>query len=653
MKGRFIPAQRDTPPDIVTFVKDRWEEQQTHINARKEDWYNNIAFYLGYQWQSWSNAYLAYFSPPHEDVNGLYMIVGNLIKPLVQTRMSKYVNNRPQIIVTACNEDPLSGEQADKETSILNALWKQMNMRTNLVDIAKWMVVTNQCFVRMKWDKNYGEEKENTAYINEEETPDQNPTFKTGRMDLDLLNGYQVIMDNTKKSFRAVRERGWISIKSVQTKEGLLRALPDKANVIDKLKPEHVATIGDIQDRVLNLQDRGSVVSRKDDKDKYDQYQTVTVYEYYHAPTKKDPDGIYAIICQDKVLYDGVLPNKLKKIPIIMFQDQRGFDTLWGRSLVSHSRQMQKIYNLLLSKIFSYSMLPVIYGFPRNSGVDLETLPDDGYVICEYDREEGEPIIVNPAPLPEAWMFLLNYIQGMLEHNWGTHEVSMRGSTPGNTRLSGRGIYLLQEGDQARHGPWYMTWEDSLEDMGELILEIAKDKFDETRAMTYTGEDGRSYPIEFNKGDITGKGKVQVEVGSEFMRNKQGMQKFFTDIMQAMPNLPELAKTLNDPVGLHNLMSMLDEGLANRLVYRNKHVQTAERENRAFLTNFEIKPVEEWHKHIHHLQQHIRFMNSPEYDKLPDQMKTMWWERHVKVHGLMMQNAMGGGGQNGPDGKPI
>ena len=652
MAKRIIRKPKDTPPDLVTYIKRKWDDQETHAQARYEDWYNNIAFYLGYQWQSWSNSTMSYWAPPHETVSGLLMVVGDLLQPLVDTRISKYVGNRPQIIVTAQSEDPMAVEQADKETRILNAIWKQLNMRSRLVDIAKWMVITNQCFARVRWDKSFGDEIKNPQYISPTTTPDQKPSFRLGTLSLDLINGYQLRFDTTKKTWKDVRDYGWVAIKSVQTKNNLINSIPEKRDVIEKLEAENVSAINEMSAKVLRLQDKESDELPKHDTDRYDMEQSLIVYEYYHAPTYKDKNGLHAIVCQNELLYEGVLPNKLKRIPIVMFQDRRGIDTLWGRSLLSHSRQLQKIYNLLLSKIVSYAMLPVIYGYPRGSGLDLESLPDSGYVITEYDNEEGAPMISAPAPMPDSWMFLMNYIQNILEHKWGTHEVSMRGTTPGNTRLSGRGIYLLQEGDQARLGPWYMTWEDSLEDLGELMLTITQDKAEETRSGTYVSDEGYSYPIQWNKNDISGNGKVQVEVGSEFMRNKQAMQKLFTDIMNSLPNLPALAQTFNDPVGLHNLFSMLDEGLANRLVFRNKDAQTAERENRKLMAGIEVAKVEEWHNHPLHLLQHFRLMNTPEYERLPQKLRDAWYGYHIKAHEfefMKKQQQMQGGAGAPPE----
>ncbi len=614
--------------DTAKYIKEKWEENANQTRERHEDWYNNIAFYQGYQWQSWSSNTYAYLSPPAEDTNGLLMLVGNLIQPLADMRMSKILGTRPVINVVSVNKDAAAIEKAENETKILKAVWQDLNVPTFLMHTVKWSVVNNHCFARPYWDANWGESQPNPKYV-EGISENEPESFQRGRIRMDLLNPFKIQFDTSFDTWDDVRCFGWVSIKSIQTVDSLLRMYPEKASVIKQLKASSSLEINSIEEKTLRMEDTGSAEQRTRDRNLEDEEKFVLVYEFYQSPCRNYPEGMYFVSCQDKLLHEKSL--KRCKIPVFHFPDRMGFMTQWGKSLVSGSRQRQKQYNLLLSKIFSYARLAPIYGIPRNSGIDVDTIPDRAYIITEYDTEEGAPIIIAPPQMPEAWLFLLAHIQSDLEHFWGTHEVSMRGTTPSNNRLSGRGIYLLQEGDFQRLTPVMTIWDDMLSDLGEELLCLARN-YKETQKMYYTGEDGRDHAVHFTGDQISEYLKVKIEVGSDFMRNQQATQQFVMGLLQVLPNLPLVQQALADPVTAHKVFSFVSESFANTLLYRNKDMQVADRENRMLLEDKKVVETETWHNAASHIAGHTDMMNSSEWERLDKNLREEFYRKHFAAH---------------------
>lgn len=624
--------RKESFDEKIKLNKERWDSNVRNIRERFEDWMNNIAYYLGYQYQTYDSAMYSYQYPPFLNEDSTIMAQCNLIKPLADARIAQYVGNRPVLQVISQDKGAESIQQAEKESNIINALWQNYNVSSLLVDVAKWMVVCNQPFVRWFWDANAGDAVENPAYVDNMLTPNEPSTFNVGELGCELITGFNIIFSPFCRTFDDVRKYGWISLKCVKTRGELKRLFPDKSNVIDKFDNESVSSVTDPEEQTLRKEDSGSyemrINSSYGDKDNH----TMTVYENYDASNKS-----HVIICQEELLLDSTY--KTKKIPIIMFQDQPTMLGSVGKSLVSQSRQVQKIFNTEWSRILEYSMLPIIYAIPKDSLLRGDDLLDRAYIIVGVEEGEPLPQIVKPGTPDELWFFVLNQCQQQLEHLWGMHEVSIRGQTPSNSRLSGRGIFLLQGKDEQRHAPAMIYWEDSLRDMGELMLELVHLNSKDERSMYFIGENGQKNAVKFTGSDITGQNKISVEVSSDYAENKQALQQFVKDILQVSPNLPALQKYLNDPVVIYKLMSFINDKLANVLMHDNKDASTAQRENRKFMDVGIISKVEMWHNHEEHVIQHLAMMNSPEYDNLQQERKQMWEQGHFMIHWQTIQSA--------------
>jgi len=613
----------------VKINKERWDSNVGSVRLRFEDWMNNISFYLGYQYQCYDSSMYGYFYPPFRDETLSFMAQSNLIKPLADARISQYIANRPKLQVISQDKSPESILQAEKESNVLNALWQNYNIGSFLNDVARWMVVCNQPFVRCSWNPEAGSAVENPAY-SDEFTPEEPSTFVTGELDIELIPGFNLLYSPFYRTFDENRRYGWVSIKTIQTRGNLKRLFPDKINIIDKFDNESVVSVSDPEDAALRREDFASYEMRTNSSEADRDNHTMTTYENYDASDKS-----HMVIVQNEILFDN--KYKTKKIPIIAFQDMPGMMSGTGKSLVSMSRQHQKIYNIMYSRMLEYSLLPTLYILPRDPGFEETSLMDSVYQIVSVDDWEAKPQILSPGTLPEQQFFILNDCKQYLEHLWGMHEVSMRGTTPNNQRLSGRGIYLLQGKDEQRHAASMIYWEDSLRDLGELMLELTHLNSKDEQSLSFSGEDGRNYQVSFTGEDITGNGKISVEVSSDFAENKQALQQFIKDILQVSPNLPALQKYLNDPVVIYKLISFINDKLANVLMHDNKDAATAQRENRMFMESGQIAEVEFWHNHSEHLIQHLDMMNSPEYESLPVQAKQMWQQNHFIKHIQMAQ----------------
>jgi len=584
------------PNKKVDQITNRWKSQQAYIDSRYEDWFNNIAFYLGFQYQVWDSDIYSFFVPPLEDENQTIMFADNLIQSLVEGRISKLIGNRPTLKVVSQDKSSESIEQAERETDILKGVWYDRNISTFLIRVALWTVVCNRCFIRPYWDR------------------------KNNRAELDLVDGFMVLHDETQRTWQHVRSRGWFDIKSIQSKDRLIKTFPEVKNKIKDLKEVSKAGVCSAQEKIMQLEDRASKAAREEQyREEKSKYAGVETIEHYEAPSDEEKDGMYMVVAGEEEIYRNKLPKGSNGlIPAVEFTDQLGMLTLWGRSLVSRSRQAQKIYNHWYSKIIELGNLSTFYLFPRGSNITEEDLMERAFHIVEYDFEAGKPQILQPEGPTQTWVLILNLIRNSIEHMWGSHEVTSRATTPGGKDMSGRGIALLQKEDTRRLDSPIIRWTDSLQDIGDILLALYRENSTLKQSMVYPTAGGQTMPITFTKSDISGKNKVYIEVDSAYSRNKESTYKLIIETLGLLKNLPRIAGILNNPKKFHEFLSFADEKVANVFIYKNSAVQQQDDENRIMLDlEKDIPKVEPWHIHPDHLDALREFMCSREYRALP------------------------------------
>lgn len=594
-------------------VTKNWINQKAYINSRHEDIFNNIAFYLGYHYQIWSSELYAYFVPPIEDEYQTVTFADNLIQSLVDVRVSKLIGNKPVLNVVSKDQSGKSVEQAALETNILRAIWYDRNIPTLLIQAALWAVVGNRCFLRPYWDAD------------------------TESASIDLADPLMILHDDTQRSWDKVRSRGYVDIKSIQSKDALIRMFPKKKASIESLPEVTEAGICSIHNKIMELEDKASKEARQEQyRDKTTRKAGVETIERYEAPyfSKGEKNGVYAVIAGEQTIHKKGLPKGSNgKIPVVNMTDQMGFTTQWGRSLVSRTRQSQKIYNMWYSKIIELGMLPPIYLTPRNSGINYDDLFERAYLLIDYDEGDAIPQIIQPREPPNTWILILNLIRSSIEHLWGTHEVTARASTPGGKDMSGRGIALLQKEDTRRLDSPMTRWTDSLQDLGDMLLGLYRENSGKKQKMYYPTVGGQTAPITFSKSDITDKNSVYIEVGSEYTQNREANMKLVTSFLGMMKFLPKTAASLDTPSQMHKLMGFANPGVANVFIYKNKPIQQAEDENRIMLDeDLPIPKVESWHIHLDHLQVVREFMCSREFRALTSDRQKEIKEEHLLKH---------------------
>jgi hypothetical protein len=247
--------------------------------------------------------------------------------------------------------------------------------------------------------------------------------------------------------------------------------------------------------------------------------------------------------------------------------------------------------------------------------------------------------------MPEVSQYIKDLIPILKEHILeisGQSEVS-QGKVPQGAR-AGVTIAYLQEEDDTKLGPTVQEYEECMERVAWLDLQVIAQEYDIPRTVRIYKKHSEPEVRDFIGTMLLGIAGVRVQAGSALPRSKAAKQQFILDLFDRQIE--------TDPRKVREMLE-LSEGEPDEL---EKIIASAERENRKMLNGQEVV-VLEWHNHDVHRQILHDFMMSPEWDETPPQVQQIMIkhdedhaaeQRKAATQQMVMQGMAGGGQQPAP-----
>jgi hypothetical protein len=192
-----------------------------------------------------------------------------------------------------------------------------------------------------------------------------------------------------------------------------------------------------------------------------------------------------------------------------------------------------------------------------------------------------------------------------------------QGRVPPGAR-SGVAIAYLQEEDDTKLGPTIQEFEEMIERMAWQLMRTMAEKYDLPRMAIIPKKHAEPEIINFTGTMLAGVGGVNVQAGSALPRSKAAKQQFMLDLYQMGIE--------TDPRKIKEMLE-LGEGQPEEW---ERDMEQAERENQKMSQGQPAK-VLDWYNHMAHLVVHRRFMKTPEYEALPEQIQKVY-EDHDALH---------------------
>jgi hypothetical protein len=485
--------------------------------------------------------------------------------------------------------------------------------------------------------------------------------IKKGEVGCENVIPFQVFVDILGDSLNKKR---WIGIQSLRPKEWV----EDTFNV--KVPSDSNASSVDYMRRLMKIVSQVSPwkgagietdIHTGDDN-------LVLFRELEIRPTIKFPDGRFLLSCGGKMLkkYDR-MPIATKKGKWCYSLTDFHFDhipgTFWSNAGVNNLISPQNIINEIDQSLAINRrgvarpkvITPGEIGIKR---VDAVGSLGVGVMMLQYDpilAQGKAPEIKEGTSLPQQVLEERNIQRTVIQDVSGDPKNILRGKSPGS-KASGIMVDILRETAERAHYPDTERYIRALAKVYKKRLLVAEEVMTEERIIKTCGR-GNAFRIrKFKAADLRGNTDLRLELDSGLSLTNAGKMQILLDFAQK-----GLLGDVTQNVELREEL-LRRSGLAGFTEQENPDYLRASRENSRLASgefqeimlakpnpktgqidpNSEVAardPLFKYDNHQIHYEVHRKFMISPEFLELPDQVKSAT-VLHIDIHNMMVRQAM-------------
>jgi hypothetical protein len=370
------------------------------------------------------------------------------------------------------------------------------------------------------------------------------------------------------------------------------------------------------------------------------------VYEYYKKPDALYPKGRYVITCNDKVLWDDVLPYEngkdgKRKIPFDFIVLQSIPNKLIGLTVYGQLIPIQETYNAVMNRYLEYVnhiAIGQLY-YWEGSLINKNNFTNKPGKLIGLKRNARAPQPVQKDKLSQEFINYLQTLENDMLITAGLSQLTAFGQSKSNVRTDGV-VDKLAESDENKLSNAIDNISATFISIFKKLIYLEKQRekvLEEKLKLAKIDNYMLQYKLE----------KVDAEqvtiVNREFlMKNDQ----IFDKKLQQAGNFglynPQSGLTYTSKVEFLNAMhaSYLKDTLDP--MERATH-DLCKEEQEQLLNGNEIPEVEDWHRHEMHIQEHELFRISPEVRCLKSCDEKKWkllqegLNMHIKKHQELMQ----------------
>ena len=375
------------------------------------------------------------------------------------------------------------------------------------------------------------------------------------------------------------------------------------------------------------------------------------VYEYYKKPDALYPEGRYVITCNDKVLWDDVLPYKngfdgKRMIPFDFIVLQSIPNKLIGLTVYSQLIPIQETYNSVMNRYLEYVnhiAIGQLY-YWEGSLINKNNFTNKPGKLIGLKRNARAPQPVQKDKLSQEFINYLNTLENDMLVAAGLSQLTAFGQSKSNVRTDGV-VDKLAESDENKLSNALDNISCALISIFKKLLYLEKQREDYILDKLSIAKID-NYVLQYKLKDVDAE-QITI-VNREFLMKSD---QIFDKRLQQAGNFglynPDSKLSFSSKLEILNAMhaSFLKDTLDP--LERATHDLCLE-EQEAILDGKETPNAEEWHKHEMHIQEHELFRISPEVRCLKQTDEKAWKilqesiDLHLKQHREFMQKSQQG-----------
>lgn len=626
--------------DLIDLVTTEFQRRKDDRIAFELQWRLNINFIEGNQYIDINTVTQALSEVPQALVYETRNVY-NQMAPIIETRLAKLKRLNPVLKVRPATSDKEDLSSAKVCNKILESTQKDQDMKNIQMEANTWMEHTGTGFIKPVWNPNKGRKVGIIGGSVENEETGKKENFerfvREGNIETVAVSPFEIFPDSNfnttvEKCNSIIHARSY-HIKDIENIWGV----EVEGREINVFTLEYNSTgIGSMG--VYNTSYSVSTQSKKDN---------AIVYEYWEKPCAKYPNGRLIICTDDKLLYAGKIPYKdhdgEEYVPIIQQKCTERPNCFWGKSVGERLIPIQRQYNALKNRKTDYMNLVSIGVLTYEEGtVDSDILEMEGLPPGSMlPRKPGSapPTFIQPAPLPSTFEMEEQNLLKDFNRISGVSEISRDSAAPTGVS-SGIAIGILQEQDDTRLSLTGEYIEMANLKLGEMWLWMYKQFVKMERITRSVGQNMDIDVVYWAGKDITSF-DVYLDGSSALSETPAQRKQTVIDMFNmGIFNDPDTGRITRD--GQMKILQKLEFGdWEFSLADDELHKQRATRENRMAQMEEPIQ-VRQYDEDVIHMNEHVRFMLSAEYDDLVDETPEIdaLLNAHIDEHVANMQAKM-------------
>ncbi len=598
-------------------VKEVLDDFQKRVEERKKfdmQWQLNMNFYMGNQFCSVG------FGGLIEDIDRQYFWqereVFNHIAPKIDIRLAKLSRIKPKMTVLPATNDESDIYTAKVSKKILNAVSNKYNLSQKINQATKWSEICGTSFYKVFWNSNIGQ----VVAIEED-----GRKIKAGDVDFAVCSPFEIYPDSSTN-------------ENLEDCQSLIHA---KVYSKDEIKDMYGIDIDGQNinifslDNTVNLGGLGynGIGTKIIETTKQN---AGIVLEKYVRPNAEFPNGRLIIVAGNELVFDGELPyingtDGKRDFPFIKQVCCDEVGSFWGVSLIDRLIPVQRAYNAVKNRKHEYlNRLTLGVLTVEDGSVDVENLEDEGLApgkILVYRQGATPPKYLDSETLPTDFEKEEERLLEEFTVISGTTEMGSMESV--SASMSGTALELLLDENQTRLSFTTDSIKNAIKSIGKQILRLYKQYATIPRIAKIVGDNGNIEIFYFKSSDIS---SDDVELDTEIESNDTISQK------------REMVYTLLEKGVLYDEKGSLSETMKSKIlemigfgVWENAkdlnelHMKRADKENIEMLEG-NFVDVKEIDNHELHINEHIAFMLSGDYENNENEGIEEIFMKHINSH---------------------
>ena len=600
--------------DIVKEVLEDFQNRVLERKSYETQWKLNMNFYMGNQFCSIG------FGGLVEDGDRQYFWqereVFNHIAPKIDIRLAKLSAIKPKLYVVPASSDERDAYTAKLSKKILDSVSAKYSLSQKINQATKWSEICGTSFYKIFWNSNLGQ----VVAIE-----DSGRKIKAGDVDIAVCSPFEIYPDFT-------------TCENLEDCQSIIHA---KAYSVEEIKQMYDVDIKGKDINVFSLDSSFStgglgyngIGTKINESTKRN---AGLVIEKYIRPSEEYPNGRLIIIAGEKLVFDGELPyvngiDGKRDFPFIKQVCCDEVGSFWGKSLIERMIPIQRAYNAVKNRKHEFlNRLTLGVLAVEDGSVDIENLEEEGLApgkILVYRQGANIPKYLDNEHLPTDFEKEEEKLLEEFTAISGTSE--MGDMTTISASMSGVALELLLDENQTRLSFTTDSIKSAIKQIGKHLLRLYKQFANIPRLVKIVGENGMPEIFYFKSSDISSD-DVQFETesgGADTLTQRRNMIYTLLDKGLLTDEDGKLSQSLKSKI-----LEMIGFGnWENSQDLDSLHIRRADNENLAMLDKEEIKvkPIDD---HNLHINEHIAYMLSGEYEKNATEEVENIFLKHIEEH---------------------